>query len=161
MFVFTILVFSITDHDESPHLTLLVLQPSLIVIAGALAHLRLASLSNKMIALIASMFLAALIYLLPIFDGMSGSWLSFGVVLVMLVKIWLFLGALILLPGLWGCLRNARKRLGCQFQWAACSRTLMHPSRFSASPIQSTPHWSSWRSLHAYKQTWPDWVRSP
>ena len=130
MFVFTILVFSITDHDESPHLTLLVLQPSLIVIAGALPHLRLASLSNKMIALIASMFLAALIYLLLIFDGMSGSWLSFGVVLVMLVKIWTFLGALILAPVVVGVFAKRQKTA-----WVSVSVGSVFPHSHAPQPF--------------------------
>jgi hypothetical protein len=71
----TIIFVSLHDQDVVPHLNWMVPLPSLVCLAGMLAHLRLASSVQRFEALLASALLAVLLWLLPVFSG--GSMLGF------------------------------------------------------------------------------------
>jgi hypothetical protein len=98
------------DHDEVPYLNALVLLPTLITIAGALAHLRLASAMQRVLVLVFSMFLGVFLWWFPVFDGMVGSWQGFLVVSGMLLAIWACLMLWILAPMVIGIVTFFRRQ---------------------------------------------------
>ncbi len=102
MYAFSAFLLASQDHDEAPRLTLLVMLPSLIILAGAFLHLRLASASWRFAVLIISMLAGTLVWAIPIFDGMIGTWIGFMQALTLLLIAWGILGGLLLAPILIG-----------------------------------------------------------
>ncbi len=64
-----LLFLSVQDHDVSPRLTLLLILPSLVWMAGALAHLRAGSARLRIAILVLALLLAYSIWLAPIFGS--------------------------------------------------------------------------------------------
>jgi len=98
LYACTLFLFGTTDHDETPRLNLLVLLPSLVGLLGAVIHLRLASPIRRVAVLLLSMLVGVFLWVLPVFNGMMGSWGAFLVVLGLLLSAWGILVALILAP---------------------------------------------------------------
>lgn len=104
LYALAILLLSTQDKDEAPRLTFLVLLPSLITIAGALAHLRLTSAVHKIAALVVSILLGTFLMLVPVFNGMSHTLSGFLIVLALALTYCAVLIALVMAPmflGLW------------------------------------------------------------
>lgn len=102
LYACAILILSSQDRDEAPRLTFFVLLPSLIAIAGALAHLRLASALHKIAALVVSILLGTFLTLAPVFSSMMHTLVGFLVVLALALGICAVLIALVMLPMLLG-----------------------------------------------------------
>ena len=102
LYACTLFILGTHDSDESPVLNLWVLLPSLIGIAGALAHLRLASATRRIGALLLSMSVGVVIWWSPVFSGNTGTWQGTLVVTGILLMIWGILAALIIAPMLVG-----------------------------------------------------------
>ena len=102
LYACTLFILGTHDSDESPVLNLWVLLPSLIGIAGALAHLRLASATRRTGILLLSMSVGVVIWWSPVFSGNTGTWQGTLVVTGILLMIWGVLAALIIAPILVG-----------------------------------------------------------
>lgn len=84
------LLFTI-DQEETPTLTFLVLLPSLIGLLIAFAHLRIRSVSKRMLVLVVGSLIGWFFLLLAIFYGMSSNWNEIG----MLLGLFLIYGAVV------------------------------------------------------------------
>ena len=109
MYACTLLLVSTQDHDEVPYLNLIALLPSLIWLAGALAHLRLTAAKLRVGVLILSILLGTAIMWLPVFDGMSGSLAGFLIVLSITLVMATVLSGLVLAPILIGVVKYNRQ----------------------------------------------------
>jgi hypothetical protein len=98
----TLLFVSVQDHDISPRLTVLILLPSLIWLAGALVHLRLASARLRVAILVFSSLLAFAVWMLPIIAMEHNTLAYFFQMYRFLVDLGGVLAALVLAPVLIG-----------------------------------------------------------
>lgn len=71
LYGFAFYLLSGVDFDETPQLTILVLLPSLLSLVSALAHLRIRLAPVRIAALLLGSYVAILLWLLPIFQGMT------------------------------------------------------------------------------------------
>ena len=83
LFTIVLQLAAAVDHDEVPQLTVVALLPSLLALAGALAHLRAKTRTWRILALVLSLTIALPIWLSPVLEGIVGSpaiWviISFG-----------------------------------------------------------------------------------
>jgi hypothetical protein len=104
LYACAIMMLSSQDRDEAPFLTFFVLLPSLISMAGALAHLRLSSAMHKILVLVVSIPLGTFLLWAPVFDGMMHTFAGFLVVLALSLSICTVLIALVMAPMLLGVL---------------------------------------------------------
>ena len=104
LYACAIMMLSSQDRDEAPFLTFFVLLPSLISMAGALAHLRLSSAMHKVLVLVVSIPLGTFLLWAPVFDGMMHTFAGFLVVLALTLSICTVLIALVMAPMLLGVL---------------------------------------------------------
>jgi hypothetical protein len=86
------------DKDEIQHLSLLAVLPSLVSLCAALAHLRIRSPSRRVSVLLVGMYAGLILWLWPVFDGMSATWIGFAIVLGMLLLYAGVLTAILLAP---------------------------------------------------------------
>lgn len=98
LYVVVLIFFGGVDTDESPRLNAQVLLPSLIGLAGALAHLRIRDAFARMMVLLAALLVGMLIWLGPIWVGMINIWAGVGVGLMLLVIYGGVLAGLLLAP---------------------------------------------------------------
>lgn len=111
LYACTIFILALVDGDDYPTLNFLALMPSIIGILGALVHLRLTSSLQRVLVLELSMLVGVIVWTIPIFNGMLGSWESLLVALGYLVVAWCMLAALILVPLLVGIFSRSPKML--------------------------------------------------
>ncbi len=98
LYVVVLVFLGGVDTDESPSLNAQVLLPSLIGLAGALAHLRIRDAFSRIAALLAALLVGMLVWLGPVIVGMINIWASLGVGLMMLVIYGGILAGVLLAP---------------------------------------------------------------
>ncbi len=109
MYACAILLFSTQDRDEAPRLTFFVLLPTLLTIAGALAHLRLPKAEHKIAVLVASILPGAFLFWAPVFSGAPTTLIGILLVGGMTLLFSGVLTALVLAPMLLGIWANRAK----------------------------------------------------
>ena len=107
-FALIMLVSSGVDHDETPRLTIQVLLPSLLTLAGALIHLRAKSHKVRIMALVISFTSSLPIQISPLIDGMMGSPSSRAQVFSLLFGGYFILLAILLAPALISLIKRAK-----------------------------------------------------
>ena len=106
-FALIMLVLSTVDKEETPHLTLLVLLPSLLTLAGALLHLRSTTLTKRILALVLSLTLAMPVWVLSMSTGMMNTPSTRSEVFSVLFSAYFILLAILLAPALVGLIKRA------------------------------------------------------
>jgi hypothetical protein len=108
MYACSLLLLSSQDHDEVPYLNWVALLPTVIWIAGALAHLRLASAKLRVGVLLLSVLLGLSIWWSPVIAGNSSTLAGFLVVSGIMLAFWAVLAGLVLAPILIGVITYNR-----------------------------------------------------
>jgi hypothetical protein len=109
MYACVILLLSTQDTDEAPRLTFFVLLPSLISIAGSLAHLRLPKAEHKIAVLVASILPGTFLFWAPVYSGAPTILFGILIVLGMTLLFSVVLTTLVLAPMLLGIWANHAK----------------------------------------------------
>lgn len=91
-------IISAIDKDETPHLNLIVLLPTLLTLGAALAHLRIRSVSVRISALLTGSYAGLVAWMTPIIQGMRPGWLSVGFMIFLLMGFASILTAILLAP---------------------------------------------------------------
>jgi hypothetical protein len=100
LFAMVIFISASVDHEEVTSLTLLVLAPSFIALAGALLHLRANTTLTRILALVGSLTLALVVWSMPYAVALLSSAEARGQFINLMVPLYAILLLLLLAPAL-------------------------------------------------------------